>query len=61
MPNLNSGNDYHGFNTTLWTVVLEAGDNTSPEAESALEHLCKIYWPPLYSYAFSKLRDSQGV
>ncbi len=58
MSNANSEPDHHGFNTTLWTVVLEAGGSDSPAAESALEQLCKVYWPPLYSYAFGKLRDA---
>lgn len=38
--------------------MLKAGGVESPEAETALEHLCKVYWPPLYSYAYGKLRDS---
>ena len=40
-----------GFNTTLWSVVMLAGQETSPEAASALEHLCRTYWYPLYAYA----------
>jgi DNA-directed RNA polymerase specialized sigma24 family protein len=38
------------FNTTHWSVVLRAGDELSPDAASALEKLCRIYWPPLYAY-----------
>lgn len=40
-----------GFNTTHWTVVLLAGQQTSPEAAAALENLCRTYWYPLYAYA----------
>src|SRR5262249_2177034 len=40
----------HWFATTHWSVVLEAGDATAPEAASALERLCRTYWLPLYSY-----------
>jgi RNA polymerase sigma-70 factor (ECF subfamily) len=38
------------FATTHWSVVLEAGKGGSPEADAALERLCQLYWPPLYSY-----------
>lgn len=48
----------HGFQTTLWTVVRKAGDSRSPDAAEALERLCQIYWPPLYSYAYARLKDS---
>lgn len=40
-----------GFNTTHWSVVLLAGQEGSSEAASALEHLCRTYWYPLYAYA----------
>jgi len=38
------------FATTRWTVVLSAGDPTSPHAATALEALCHAYWYPLYAY-----------
>jgi RNA polymerase sigma factor (sigma-70 family) len=38
------------FTTTHWTVVLEAGDSESPEAQRAISQLCRIYWYPLYAY-----------
>jgi DNA-directed RNA polymerase specialized sigma24 family protein len=38
------------FTTTHWSVVLLAGDATSPQAAAALEKLCRTYWLPLYSY-----------
>lgn len=34
------------FGTTQWSVVLQAGRG----AEEALLKLCKVYWPPLYSF-----------
>ncbi|MBM3878507.1 MAG: sigma-70 family RNA polymerase sigma factor [Verrucomicrobia bacterium] len=42
----------HGcvFATTHWSVVLAAGDRTSPQATEALEKLCRTYWYPLYAY-----------
>jgi RNA polymerase sigma factor (sigma-70 family) len=38
------------FATTHWTVVLAAGDSSSPEHEQALNGLCQAYWFPLYAY-----------
>jgi DNA-directed RNA polymerase specialized sigma24 family protein len=38
------------FATTHWSVVLAAGHASSPEAESALERLCRSYWYPLYAH-----------
>jgi RNA polymerase sigma factor (sigma-70 family) len=39
------------FNTTHWSVVLQAADAHSPLADSAMEQLCRHYWYPLYVYA----------
>ena len=38
------------FNTTHWSVVLQAGGNDSPQAADALATLCRAYWFPLYAY-----------
>jgi RNA polymerase sigma-70 factor (ECF subfamily) len=38
------------FTTTHWSIVLSAGQTGSPEAEAALEKLCRTYWYPLYGY-----------
>jgi RNA polymerase sigma-70 factor (ECF subfamily) len=38
------------FATTHWTVVLAAGKRSTPEADRALEVLCRAYWFPLYAY-----------
>lgn len=42
------------FATTRWSVVLAAGSGSSPEADAALERLCRAYWYPLYAYARRK-------
>ena len=34
------------FTTTHWSVVLAAGKGSSPEADHALEKLCRGYWYP---------------
>ena len=38
------------FATTHWTVVLAAGRKSTPQADVALEELCRTYWYPLYGY-----------
>ena len=38
------------FATTRWTVVLAAGNRSTPDADVALEELCRTYWYPLYAY-----------
>jgi RNA polymerase sigma-70 factor (ECF subfamily) len=38
------------FATTRWTVVLAAGQRHAPQADAALEELCRTYWYPLYAY-----------
>ena len=38
------------FATTRWTVVLAAGRKSTPQANVALEELCRTYWFPLYAY-----------
>ena len=38
------------FVTTRWSMVLSAGNQSSPQRASALEQLCRAYWYPLYAY-----------
>ena len=38
------------FATTRWTVVIAAGRSKEPQADVALEELCRTYWYPLYAY-----------
>src|SRR5882724_12562588 len=38
------------FTATHWSVVLMAGQTSSPQAAEALEKLCRTYWYPLYAY-----------
>jgi RNA polymerase sigma-70 factor (ECF subfamily) len=39
------------FETTHWSVVLQAGGNSTTTANAALDQLCHAYWLPLYAYA----------
>jgi RNA polymerase sigma-70 factor (ECF subfamily) len=38
------------FGTTHWSVVLTAAGSDTPEAQAALEHLCRMYWYPIYHF-----------
>ncbi len=38
------------FVTTQWSLVLQARDRASPQADEALAQLCRAYWYPLYAY-----------
>ena len=52
------------FDTTQWTLVIEAGDTSSPEASDALGELFTTYWYPLYCYVRKSGRspdDSQEM
>jgi RNA polymerase sigma factor (sigma-70 family) len=42
------------FATTHWSLVLAAGDGSSPRADEALARLCDTYWYPLYAYLRSR-------
>lgn len=46
------------FAATSWTNVIAAQQGGSPEAEAALEKLCRTYWYPLYAYLRRKGNDS---
>jgi RNA polymerase sigma factor (sigma-70 family) len=39
------------FDSTRWTVVLEAAQSRAPGGPEALARLCARYWQPLYGFA----------
>jgi RNA polymerase sigma factor (sigma-70 family) len=43
--------------TTHWSLVLAAGRRSAPQAQQALETLCRLYWIPLYAYLRRRLTD----
>jgi RNA polymerase sigma factor (sigma-70 family) len=43
--------DAGAFSTTHWSVVLEAARSDSTTSAEALDHLCRLYWYPLYAFA----------
>lgn len=38
------------FVTTRWSLVLDAGHPSTPQAREALSELCALYWPPLHAF-----------
>lgn len=38
------------FPRTLWTQILQAGGDTSPDALAAFEQLARAYWRPLHAW-----------
>jgi len=38
------------FPDTMWFMVKGAADTASPEANQALESLCRAYWEPIYAF-----------
>ena len=45
-----------GFDTTHWSIVLQAARSSS-ESEKAMAELCQAYWLPLYAYARRRVHD----
>lgn len=53
MSNRKRGNSTPGqstFATTHWSVILAAGNQSSPNYTRALSTLCETYWLPIYAY-----------
>lgn len=46
------------FQTTHWSVILEAGKEESSTRSEALEELCRTYWAPVYAFI---RRSGRGV
>ena len=39
-----------GFDTTNWTLVMKAVNQSLPGSREALEQLCQKYWRPIYAF-----------
>src|ERR1700685_525809 len=46
------------FATTRWSLVLAAGQRSSPQSSAALATLCENYWYPLYAYVRRRGHDA---
>ena len=53
----------HGrsFPTTHWSLVLAAVESQDPDSRHALDVLCRLYWPPVYSYVRSTGHDAESA
>ncbi len=49
------------FVTTRWTVVLQAGRRSSPDADRALAELCQAYWYPLYAFVRRRCQSREDA
>ena len=52
------------FTTTQWSVVILAGQSESTGSRSALEILCRQYWPPVYTFIRQRgygIEDAQDL
>lgn len=38
------------FATTHWSIVAQSALTDAPQAADALDRLCEMYWPPIYSF-----------
>jgi RNA polymerase sigma factor (sigma-70 family) len=50
VPNVAKLETGQRFQETAWSVVLAAGAATDARAQEALSELCRIYWPPIYTF-----------
>lgn len=46
-----------GFATTRWSMVVSAGQTSSPDSKRALAALCESYWVPLYGYVRRRVQN----
>jgi len=46
------------FDSTQWSLVLAAGQRSSPEADAALTQLCQRYWLPIYAFVRRRIDDT---
>jgi RNA polymerase sigma factor (sigma-70 family) len=58
-PSTNPAGDV--FATTHWSVVLTAGQRVGPQAQAALEQLCRTYWFPVYAYVRRRGRGKEDA
>jgi len=49
------------FATRHWSVVFAAGRKRTPQADAALEELCRTYWFPLYAYVRRRAHSKEDA
>ena len=60
-PHATLGTRDDHFATTRWTMVVAAGQRSTPESDMALEELCRTYWYPLYVYVRRHARSREDA
>jgi RNA polymerase sigma-70 factor (ECF subfamily) len=50
-----------GFQTTQWSLVVEAGQQIGKSENQLLGHLCERYWRPLYLFARRSGQSSEAA
>jgi RNA polymerase sigma-70 factor (ECF subfamily) len=58
MPNPPDASRHKQFGSTHWSLVLDAGRDSSPTSQQALAELCETYWYPLYAFVRRQGFDS---
>jgi RNA polymerase sigma-70 factor (ECF subfamily) len=56
-----NGGGGQDFKQTHWSLVLAANQAASPEAQEALEQLCKTYWYPVYIFVRRRGHDVESA
>jgi RNA polymerase sigma-70 factor (ECF subfamily) len=49
------------FQTTNWSILLQATEGSSTAARAALGRLCETYWPPVYAFIRSRGHSPQDA
>jgi RNA polymerase sigma-70 factor (ECF subfamily) len=49
------------FPTTHWSLVVAAGESRDSDSRQALDELCRLYWPPVYSFVRSSGHDTEAA
>jgi RNA polymerase sigma-70 factor (ECF subfamily) len=44
------GGEGRGFPSTRWSLIRAARDPRAPEYREAIDHLCRLYWKPVYAF-----------
>jgi RNA polymerase sigma-70 factor (ECF subfamily) len=49
------------FETTSWSLILQAVGGSSEDAQQARARLCEAYWPPVYAFIRRKGRSPEDA
>ena len=60
-PRFRPGPHGGSFPTTRWSLVVAAGEGRNAESRDALDVLCRLYWPPVYSFVRATGHDAESA